>query len=62
MNTHDDNIYLYPQRVTITLDLHHGTGANTIAVHALLNMLERLQDSGIYPSAATLHVTARPTT
>jgi len=57
----DDNIYLYPQRVTITLDLHYGIGANTIAVHALLNMLERLEDSGIYPTAATLNVTARPT-
>ena len=58
----DDNIYLYPQRVTITLDLHYGTGANTVAIHALLNMLQRLEDSGIYPSAASLHVAALPTT
>jgi hypothetical protein len=58
MNNDDDNIGIYPQRVTITLNLHNGTGGNTIAVHALLNMLERLQDSLIYPSAATLQFAA----
>lgn len=58
----DDNIYLYPQQVTITLDLHYGTGGNTIAVRALLNLLERLEDAGIYPTTATLHVAELTTT
>ena len=58
----EDNIYLYPQRVTITLDLRYGIGGNTIAVHAMLNLLERLQDNGIYPSAATLHIADLTTT
>ena len=58
----DDNIHLYPQRVAITLDLHYGTGGNIIAVYTLLNLLERLQDSFFYPSAATLRFAALPTT
>ena len=60
MNNDDDNIHLYPQRVAITLDLHYGTGVNIIAVHTLLNMLERLQDSFFYPSAAIRHFRLPP--
>ena len=58
----DDQAYHHPQRVTITFDLDHGIGTNTVAVRALLSMLERLEDAGLHPRAASLQLGIIPAT
>jgi hypothetical protein len=46
----------YPQRVTISFDLPFGLGTDTIAVQALLNLLDHLEHDGIRPHATTLKI------
>ena len=58
----DDDTYDFAQRVTIVFDLHYGVAANAIAVRAMLSMLERLDDAGLHPRAASLHLAEIPTT
>jgi hypothetical protein len=46
----------YPQRVTISFELPYGLGTDTIAVQALLTLLDHLEHDGIRPYGTTLRI------
>ncbi len=56
----DDDLPL--QHLTITLELPGGPGTNTIAMHAVLTVLDRLECDGLRPYRTTISITEQPTT
>ncbi len=49
------------QRVTITLELPGGLGTNTVAVGAVLDVLDHLERDGLRPYRTTIDITEEPT-
>ena len=58
---HDDE-FAYVLHVTITLDLPGGWSTTTIAVAALIEVLDRLEHDGLRPYRTTMDITETPTT
>jgi hypothetical protein len=50
------------QRITITIETPDMPCNDTIAAHTLLDVIEKLQHDGIYPSRISLEITTIPTT
>ncbi|HVM04754.1 MAG TPA: hypothetical protein VM242_06255 [Acidimicrobiales bacterium] len=55
----DDDIAV--QHVTIALELPGGPGTNTVVLHTVLTVLDRLEHDGLRPYRTTVEITEQPT-
>jgi hypothetical protein len=49
------------QHVTIALELPGGPGTNTVVLHTVLTVLDRLERDGLRPYRATVELSEEPT-
>ena len=56
----DDDVPIH--HVTITFDLPGWPGTNSIAMHAVLDVLDRLEHDGMRPYRTTIDITEQTTT
>ena len=55
----DDDIAV--QLVIITIELPGGPGTNTVVLHTVLTVLDRLEHDGIRPYRTNVEITEQPT-